>query len=556
MHAPEPLGAASAIAALVHTLLPEACGLRLQEVAIALERVTLTVASTHPEAACPLCTHPSQRVQSRYSRTLADLPWAQRPVQLQLQVRRFVCANPDCPRKVFAERLPELVLPYARRTTRLHQQQVAIGFALGGEGGARLCRKLGLAISPDTLLASLRRHPLPVAPKPRVLGVDDWSYRRGRQMGTILVDLERQCPVDLLPDCSEDSFAAWLEAHPGVEIISRDRGEIYAAGGQRGAPEAIHVADRWHLLKNLGDAVQKLMSRHTPTLRQAAAQLPHDSQAPAAEDVHSPPLPLKRRPRRSTAPVVSAQRQRQLAMYEQVQALISQGWSVAAIAQQLKLNRITVRKYRDMESFRDQRTSIRVAEAEPYRAYLEQRWAEGCTEAKQLWLELQVQGYRGSYKSVWQFTRYWELPETLAPAQPPSPPTAPVRTPRQAMWLLMRPADKLTEEDSAYREQMIQQCPELALAEMLVKEFQTLLRQRKVERFDGWVARATSSGIRELRRFALGLQQDEAAVRAALSSEWSNGQVEGQVTKLKLIKRQMYGRAKFDLLRARVLHRA
>jgi transposase len=135
--------------------------------------MTLTVASTQTEAACPLCTHPSQRVQSRYSRTLADLPWAQRPLQLQLLVRRFVCGNPDCSRKVFAERLPELVLPYARRTTRLHQQQVAIGFALGGEGGARLCHKLGVAISPDTLLASLRRQPLPAAPTPRVLGVDD-----------------------------------------------------------------------------------------------------------------------------------------------------------------------------------------------------------------------------------------------------------------------------------------------------------------------------------------------------------------------------------------------
>jgi transposase len=375
-------------------------------------------------------------------------------------------------------------------------------------------------------------------------------------MGTILVDLERHAPVDLLPDCSEESVAAWLEAHPGVKIISRDRGEIYALGGRRGAPSAIHVADRWHLLKNLGDAVQKLMSRHLPSLRDAAAQLPRDEPAPRAEQAHFLPLPTKGRRRRSTSAPVSAQRQRQLEMYEQVRALVSQGYSVAAIAHQLKLTRITVRKYRDMESFRDQRTTIRVSEVEPYRAYLEQRWAEGCTEAKQLWLELQAQGYQGRYKSVWQFTRYWQLPETPVAATPPPPPTAAVRTPRQAMWLLMRPIAKLSEEEQAYRDQMVAHCPEIERTDSLVKEFQSIVRERKVEQFDDWLSQAKASEVRELRRFALGLQQDEAAVRAALEYEWSNGQVEGQVTKLKLVKRQMYGRAKFDLLRARVLHRA
>ncbi|NJO81795.1 MAG: ISL3 family transposase [Blastochloris sp.] len=385
--------------------------------------------------------------------------------------------------------------------------------------------------------------------------MDDWSYRRGRQMGTILVDLERHCPVDLLPDSSEESFATWLAAHPGVEIISRDRGEIYAVGGRSGAPEATHVADRWHLIKNLGDAVQKLMSRQTAVLRQAASHLPAKP-APTVTLEQAPVPTLKARRKRSTPPPVSAQRQRQLEMYEQVQALISQGWGVTAIAQHLSLNRMTVRKYRDMERFQNQRTLSRVSEVEPYRAYLEQRWAEGCTEAKQLWLELQAQGFQGRYKSVWQFTRYWELPETPVAPTPPPPPTAATRTPRQAMWLLMRPMAKLSAEEQAYREQMMTQCPEIERTDSLVKEFQRMVRERKVEQLDDWLSRAKASGVRELRRFALGLKQDDAAVRAAFEHEWSNGQVEGQVTRLKLVKRQMYGRAKFDLLRARVLHRA
>jgi transposase len=425
--------APSSVTAFVRLLLPEALALQLIHISVAPERVAVTAASISVEAACPSCAQPSQRIQSRYTRTLADLSLLQRPVQLLLQVRRFVCGNLACAQKIFTERLPDLVQPYARRTARLRQQQSLIAFALGGEGGAKLCHRLGFAISPDTLLADVRRQSLPAHPTPRVLGVDDCSFRRGRQMGTILVDLERHCPVDLLADCSEESFAAWLAQHPGVEVISRDRGEVYAAGGRRGAPAARHVADRWHLLKNLGDAVQKLMSRHTATLRQAASQLPRNltSQTGASPALSSP---LKPRRRRSPPLLPSAQRQRQLEMYAQVQTLINQGWTVAAIVDQLKLNRQTVRKYRDMESFRDQRTTFRVSTAEPYRAYLEQRWAEGCTEAKQLWLELKAQGYQGRYKSVWQFTRYWELPQALAAPQPLPAPTALVRTPRQAMW--------------------------------------------------------------------------------------------------------------------------
>jgi transposase len=255
-------------------------------------------------------------------------------------------------------------------------------------------------------------------------------------------------------------------------------------------------------------------------------------------------------------PTVSFQRTRQLAMYEQVQALSSQGWSVAALARHLKLSKMTVRKYRDMEMFRDQRTTARPSAVEPYRALVEQRWTEGCTEVKQLWQELQAQGYRGSYKSVWMFTRGWQRPAVPAASAPPVAPTAGGRTPRQAMWLLARKADSLDDEEQSYRERLCELCPDLATAEALVQAFQFMLRERRVEQLDSWLGQARACGVRELRRFALGLQQDYAAVRAALEYEWSQGQTEGQVNRLKQIKRQMYGRAKFDLLRLRVLHRS
>jgi transposase len=541
---------------LVRALLPDTANLRLEHVRIDSGQLLLTLVATQSEAACPLCDQPSRRIQSRYIRTLADLAWVPSRVQLRLHVRRFFCPNPACVRKIFTERMPAVVLPYARRTNRLRVQLLKTGFALGGEAGARQCAAWGIAVSPDTLLALLRRHAPPAGATPRVLGVDDWSFRRHQRMGTILVDLEKHRVVDLLPESTEEVFVTWLQTHPGVEMISRDRGEVYASGGRTGAPNAIHIADRWHVLKNLGDSVQKLLVRHSAALRQAArvTGVCNDQAALAVVPLSVPPP--RRRRRIPKPPTESYQRTWQLSMYQQVRELAAQGWSVGAITRQLKINKITVRKYRDMEQFCDQRTTARRSAVEPYRAYVEQRWAEGCTEVKQLWQELQVQGYQGSYKSVWMFTRGWKLSRQVAPQAAPAAPTAPARTPRQAMWLLARAPEELDDEDSAYRDALCQLCPDIAQAYPLVQSFQTMIRTRQVEQLDSWLEQVQASGVRELRRFALGLRQDYAAVRAALEYEWSQGQVEGQVNRLKQLKRQMYGRANFDLLRLRVLHRS
>jgi transposase len=544
------------VEALVRALLPDTPDLQLEHMIVAPDQLTLIVISMQAEAACPICGQLARRVQSLYMRTLADLSWAAMRVQLHLHIRRFFCPNPACVRKIFTECLPNLVAPYARRTNRLRDQLLAGGFALGGEGAARHCARQGMPISPDSILALLRRHLPPTNPTPRVLGVDDWSFRRGQRMGTILVDLEQHRPVDLLPESTEEAFTAWLQAHPGVEIISRDRGEAYATGGRAGAPEAIHVADRWHVLKNVADSVQKLVARHGAALRQAAHAAIPGAELAVLAPATLPAPPQKRRRRVPKPATVSFQRSRQLSMYEQVRTLSSQGWSVAALARHLKLTKMTVRKYRDMETFRDQRTTARPSAVEPYRALVEQRWTEGCTEVKQLWQELQAQGYRGSYKSVWMFTRSWQPPTLPAAPAPPTAPTRPVRTPRQVMWLLTGKGDTLDDEEQAYRERLCELCPDLAKAYPLVQAFQTLLRERRVEQLDGWLTQASACGVRELRRFALGLQQDYAAVRAALEYECSQGQTEGQVNRLKQIKRQMYGRTKFDLLRLRVLHRS
>src|SRR5262245_37640519 len=229
-------------------------------------QITLRVQSTQTRAPCPLCATPARRIHSDYTRTLADLPWAQYRVCLQLRVRKWFCRNRRCCRRIFTERLPTIAAPWARRTLRLAQRLGALGVALGGKAGVRLGQAWDLAVSRNTLLRRLRRQPEPAAPTPRVLGVDDWALRKGHTYGTSLVDLERRQPVALLPERTAETVAQWLRAHPGVEVIARDRSTAYADGARQGAPTATQVADRFHLMQNLREALAQVFSMHSQAL--------------------------------------------------------------------------------------------------------------------------------------------------------------------------------------------------------------------------------------------------------------------------------------------------
>lgn len=252
------------------TLLPDAKCLRCDKFERTEESVSICVSSTTPTACCPSCGRPSERIHSRYVRRLADLPWHGVQVTICWQSRKFFCDAGDCPQRVFMERLPHVAAPHARKTTRLQTALLCLGLACGGEGGTRLCERLGMVVSPDTLLRNIRSATIGDVESPRVVGIDDWAFRRGRRYGTIVCDLERRRPIELLPERSPDAVRAWLAEHPGIEVVSRDRGDCYIKGATDGAPCALQVADRWHLLKNAYEALVRTAERHPQQVRRAA----------------------------------------------------------------------------------------------------------------------------------------------------------------------------------------------------------------------------------------------------------------------------------------------
>lgn len=314
-------------------LLRDFSGLIVRELAVTPDLVCVTAESAVPDAACPGCGHHTDRVHSRYTRIVADLPWQGRRVVLRLTARRFRCPAAGCPRAVFCERLTP-VAAHARTTGRLTDAHRVVGFALGGEAGARLCEHLAVPTSPDTLLRRVKAAPIPPRPTPRVLGVDDFAFRKGAIYGTILIDLERRRPIDMLPDRTADTLAAWLRAHPGVEVIGRDRASAYAQAANAAAPGAAQVADRFHLLVNVREAVEQALARHTGDVRATLTDPPPVTPSPPPP-VPAPDPPHVQRKRQAA----EGRRERRHERYDEVRRLRDGGASIRAIAAALKMSR-------------------------------------------------------------------------------------------------------------------------------------------------------------------------------------------------------------------------
>ncbi len=545
------------------TVVPDPAVVTLEEIVADDSRITLVVRTRRERACCPLCGAPASRVHSQYTRQLQDLPCQGLAVNLRLQTRRWFCDNPRCERRVFTERLPTVVRPHGRRTARLATIVLVFGVAVGGAPAARLLADLGIAVSGDTLRRVACSAALPASDTPRVLGVDDWSLKKGRTYATILVDLERRRPIDLLPDASAEGLATWLRAHPGVAIICRDRGGAYAEGARQGAPEAVQVADRWHLLANLGATLERLLARHHVALRQLA---PPD--APADVPAAATPAPVARAPAASPQPTRVARERAERdaqreARYREIHALHARGYGVRAICRHLHLHQATVRKYLDASSCPHPAPRPgRVRGIAPYRPYLRERWEAGERRPQALWADIRARGFPGSWRRVQEQLARWRREErpanagagsVAAPLPLPALPRGKRHPPRRVAAWLVREGDALTPTQRAYVAALVEACPAIRTAQPLAQAFARLIRTRDNTGLAGWLAEAEACAVVEVRDFAAGIRRDQAAVQAALDHAWSSGQVEGQINRLKLVKRSMYGRAGLPLLRRRFL---
>ena len=489
--------------------------------------LTITARPVAASARCPNCDQPSSRVHSHYTRTLSDLPVAGRRVVISVHVRRFRCIGTDCRTRIFAERLgPDLAAAYARRTARLDCIVHHLGLALGGRPAASFARRLVVPASRDTLLRTVRRRATSSAERPSVIGIDDWAFRRGQRYGTLVCDLERRRVVALLPDRESGTVEAWLAAHPEITLVARDRGGCYGEATTRALPHAVQVADRWHLMENVSAAFLDAVRKSMTAIRIAVGAATVDPERLTCAERLQYEGYLRRE-----------------ATGKAILALSRQGMPIKKIARATGHSRKLVRNVlRGMtgDVFRARESSL-----DAHLPQLDAEWAGGCRNGAELWRRLRASGFTGSLRVVGEWATRRRRSERAPEGSPGKVPSA-----RILSRLMTTGRGSLTKAEAVIVATIEAEVPMLDEARALLSRFQAMIRERKRSDLDTWIEAAARS---LLASFAGGIVKDKMAVAAALTEPWSNGQTEGQITRLKLVKRKMFGRAKLDLLEARMI---
>ena len=528
----------------LETFLPYLASVVVKFVEHSAAEIVLHAHARAATATCPHCFSTSGRVHGRYVRRLADTAIGGRAVVVELLVRRFRCLNSVCIAVTFAEQIEGLTTPHARKTPLLRSVLLSIACTLAGRPGARLAALLGIRVAKDTLLHLLRAVPDPPERRVRVLGVDDFALRKGDSYATVLVDLEARRPVDVLSGRDAEPLAAWLAGHPEVEIICRDRADAYAEGARIGAPQAIQVADGWHLWRNLAEAVEKTVGSHHTCIRTTFATAPPpNSTRPGTAEAFDPPDGTRDcldRPRRLVA--------RTKERYVAVQERLAEGKSLGAIGRELRLDHSTVRRFARATSLDELLTKAvnRQSILDEYKPHLHQRWNEGCHDIPRLYREVQELGFPGDIQTVRRYLR---------PSKERGLPVAPRPAPRPrrvVRWITTDPT-RLPAGDAQELKEIRSACPHLDATTRHVRDFAAMLHDRRGDMLPDWMDRVLADDLPALHSLVTGLRRDQDAVAAGLSSSWSSGQVEGHVTRIKLLKRKGYGRANLDLLRRRIL---
>jgi transposase len=532
--------------------------------------------SADANAICPACGLQSHSRHSSYHRKLRDLPAQGTPVDVRARLTRWRCRNQNCERRIFAERIPGLAAPFARQTTRLARVVRLFGHSVGGRPSERLMGRLGMRVGHTTILREVKRSArADAAPAHvKVVGVDDWAWKKGMNYGTVMVDLERRQVIDVLPDRSAASTAAWLRERPTIEIISRDRAGLYAEGAREGAPQARQVADRFHLLQNFREAIERHLIHPRPPPKRASEIDANGSAGPKAKKGCWNVADGERH-RRSTQRAARAARE---ARFEEIKVLFEAGKTITAIARELGLGRRRVERWTRFIVLPERIVMAPTACTPAYfEAFLSRRWAEGSKSVRQLFEEIKQQGYVGSYSHLARFIAAWRDPGgsldvvAEAPAASSSsklsapdfnacskapaidPMTGRRISPLTAAALCVKPRGQMTPRQICIVDALKTESMDFAVMRQFAMRFRGLFRGGSLKKLDEWIWDAASCSIFSMRRFAKTLRQDIDAVQNAVMEPWSNGQTEGQINRLKTLKRSMYGRASIELLRARML---
>jgi transposase len=505
------------------------CGLIIERIEPEADALIIVARPSSGFAACPTCGQHSNSIHSRYQRLLSDLPSQGRLVRIKIFARRFRCLLADCRQRIFVERLEgALARPFARRTSRLEGLVHHLGLALGGRPGQSFARRLLLPVSKDTLLRVVRRHTAQPSTEPLVVGIDDWAWKRGHRYGTIICDLERRRIIDILPDREAATVTAWLSEHPSITVIARDRGAGYKQAATDGLPDAVQVADRWHLMENASAAFLNAVRRSMHAIRKAVGV--------GAVD----PASLTAAERRQHSGWLLRE-----AENASILALAAQGVAIKEIMRRLDKSRGLVRQV--VRGARTDMFRSRMSSLDPFLTRLETAWTDGSHNGAALWRVMKLAGFTGGLRVVteWATRKRTEEGAATRDKRPGKAPSA-----RRIARMMTSDRDKPSKTVARTIAIIGEAVPDLAKARDLLDRFHRIIQHRKVDRLEQWIEDATH-GL--MKSFVSGIVQDHAAVKAALTEPWSNGQTEGQNTKLKMVKRQMYGRAGLDLLRARLL---
>lgn len=517
--------------------------------------IQISLIATQTVDLCPACQRPANKVHSFYQRTLTDLPICGKAVSLRIQLRKFFCRNDQCDRKIFAQTASDHFFPYARRLNRAQQPLQAIALLTGARPGARLCELTGQPVSHSTLLRISRKVPAQNQPTPTRLGVDDFAFRKGRRYGTILIDLDRHQPIDVLPDREGKTLEDWFRDHPGVELVTRDRSSVYANAITTACPNAVQVADRWHLLANLSEVVERFLDTQRANMNQSilATLLKEDKPTttqPLTEDQLPPSLTWETDLSHLMTTAKLDCTSKRYETFQKVKQLQAEGHGMRAIGRHLGIARNTVRRYWQQDTFVP-RTVMKRSNLYLYEGYIRRRWLEGQTNVKELMAEIKAFGYNGSYTILTTFLSAYPRSEA-EPALPPARKGNNFSSRRISRLLNQLPSEWSADEE-AFLTHLLRQNESIRQVHELSEQFRQSMKEKSQEGLAKWCEDAEK--VSAYMGFVRGLRQDYSAVEQAFVSEWSNGQTEGQVNRLKMLKRQGYGRASFDLLRRRVLFR-